>query len=190
MSDVFISTYQIIGAGCAMADAHWAEYERVQKTHFEFMEARGAAAYRQGHSGRVYSLFFDTDHDPLPGYRGTGNKKFQNEKWLEEKVPRGNSKIGRDLQKSFDATEKLPSYMDLASQFGWTLPRIYPGSGSKVYFPTLCYVSLPNKVTFLRLPRKANDGWQCPKDLLTAIPEDKLMLYFHEHNLLAKEGEQ
>lgn len=187
MSDVFVTTYQVVGDGRALAAAHWAEHERVQETHLAFMTERGALAYRPGRSGRVRTLFFDKA--PGSAYRSTGDKQFRNGKWLEEYHPRGNTKAGRDLWKVFEATERLPNAMDLVTQFGWEADSVYPDSGSKVYFPSLCRVSIPSDITFLRLPRKGGDGWDRPKRLLTAIPEDELMLFFYNHNKLAREDD-
>lgn len=56
MSDVFVTTYQVVGDGRAMAEAHWAEYERVQATHLDFMFEEGALAYRPSYAGRVFAL--------------------------------------------------------------------------------------------------------------------------------------
>ena len=185
MSQVFVTTYKVTPTYQSIADAHYAEIDRVRDVHIAVMKEFNAVAYRQNHARGLNSLFFPADQVPPPGFRQTIDKQMHAGIMVQEAVPAKSTKIGKELHKRFQEIERMPSDFELAKAFGWMHQHQY--DEHRRYFPTAQRLMLPHVRYFIRLPRTVDDGWGGHFGLV-AIPEDAYMMELEAHNKLAREA--
>lgn len=173
---VYVTTYEIIGAH-ELADDYYARIDAAREAQWAFVIEIGGVGFRPGHNGGVQSLFFGT----LP----TGWREVGRDRERIEARPRKGSKIGKELAARIAALPCAPQSHELASAYGYN-PKEWAIDGGRIYFPTDLRTEFPERRTFLRLPRFANDGFEPDEALLRALPESQFMLAVELHNAEAK----
>jgi len=170
---IYVTSYEVIDDGVAVAAKHYAEIDAARRSYWEFAKSKGAKGFRPTDTG-VRSLLVAPSEVPV-GWRSVGS-----DRGLTEIVPRRTTRVGKEALEEIRALPRSPTDSDLADLFGWNPPEL-PLDGYRIYFPTSVRISLPADRYFLRLPRFANDGW--PGDpRLKEIPESTLMLAIEGHN--------
>lgn len=177
MPSVYVTTYEVIGAGLPLAAEFYAEVEAARKEHWEFAERVGGVGFRPAHWGSIASVLFDTLPD---GWRQIGRDRDR-----IEAVPRKTSKAGKALAEAMRALPVTPKGGSLAGKLGYN-PREMACDGNKIYFATELQVAHPTERTFVRIPRFANDGFEPDPATLRALPESEFMKAVEDHNAEAK----
>ena len=179
MSSVFVTTYEVIGAGLPIAEAFYSSVDAAKKAHWDFAESVGGAGFRPAHYGSIRSVFFKG----LP----EGWKKIGTDRGYVEATPRKTSKAGRALADTMSALPETPKAEKLARALGYD-PRdmALDSERGTIYFPTELQVSHPARRIFVRLPRFTNDGFEPDLTMLKALPESEFMAAIDAHNAEAK----
>ncbi len=177
MTQVFVTTYEIVGEGLKLAEAHFAEVDRVEGEHWKVVKQFSAKGYRPGPTGGIRSLFFK---EMPTGFRKVG---FGKNKAIEA-VPHKGSKAGKAAHAAIDAVPRTPRGERLAVQFGYG-DAGHITDGYSIYFATAMRIHLPRERYFLRLPRQEGDGYVAP-DTLKAMPESEFMAAIEAHNEIAQ----
>lgn len=179
MGKVFVTTYEIIGAGLLLAEAHYRQVDEAREAHFAFVERVGGRGFRPDYRGGILSVFFDE----LP----KGWKKRDNPDGKVEAMPHKGNKIGLALYEQIAGLPCAPSASDLAEKFGYAPPEMaFDSERGVVYFTTDLRVAHPVDRFFLRIPRFGGDNFEPEPDLLKAVPESELMLAVETHNAEAQ----
>lgn len=177
MSSVFVTTYEVTGAGIPIAQTYYAEVEAAHKAHWAFTESVGGVGFRPAHWGSIASVLFEE----LP----EGWKQIGRDKGRIEATPRKTSKAGKALAEQMRALPPTPKGKSLAGMLGYN-PREMAMDGSKIYFATELRTSHPTERVFVRIPRFANDGFEPDETMLRALPESEFMKAIEDHNAEAK----
>lgn len=179
MSRVYVTTYEVIGAGIPLAEDHAAAIDNARAIQWAYSQQIGGAGFRPSHNGGVRTILFDT----LPkGWRKVGLDRGK-----IEGVPRKDSKAGKEIAASIAALPEAPQPHHLAAALGYNPSEMALDSErGTIYFPTTVDVSFPTKRYFVRLPRFDRDGFDPDANILRAIPESELMKALEDHNAEAR----
>jgi hypothetical protein len=174
MSKVYVTTYEVVGAGLAKADTYYALVDEARQAHWDWAESIGGSGIRPDHSGGLRSVFFDGD---LPkGWRRSGGQQGKT-----EAVPNRGTKSGKEAERQMQALPRTPRPDELAAAFGYR-PNEMAMDGTAIYFPTEMRVAFPMPRTFVRLPRFERDSFTPNEAELRAVPESELMKAVEDHN--------
>lgn len=176
MSQVFITTYEVIGA-LDLAHAHYDAVDAARAAQWDFVEEVGGKGLRPSNSGGLRSVFFA---DLPSGWRKVGMDRGN-----VEAVPLKSTKIGKQAVERMAALPLAPSPHDLASAYGYNPPH-FAISGGTIYFPTEMFLKFPRERIFLRLPRFAGDEFEPDDTKLRARPESEFMAALEAHNAEAR----
>jgi hypothetical protein len=179
MSQVFTTTYEVIGAGIPIAEAWQEEVANARREQMEMAEEMGGCGIRPDHNGGVRSVFFEE----LPhGWRRIGADRDK-----IEAVPRKGTKAGEYLTAALASLPEAPNPSKLARRLGYDPTEMAIDSKrGTIHFPSELTVVHPTRRIFLRLPRFEGDGFTPDETLLRAIPESQLMKAVEDHNAEAK----
>ena len=181
MSQVYVTTYEIIGAGLPIAHDFYNRQEAAREEHFRFAEDVGGQGYRPHGMGGLSSVFFAGPQLPA-GWRkiGTHGSKI-------EARPNNGTKLGKAFGARIAALPRLPQADDLASALGYSPKEmVFDSNRGTVFFPTELRVAHPIDRMFVRLPRIAGDDFKPDETMLRAIPESELMKAVEDHNAETK----
>ena len=171
-------TYEIVGDAVNIAEEHTVAISEHTRRCWAFVEAYGGCGYRPCRHSGIRSIFFDLPSAPS-GFRKIGSHQGKIECRPDKRIKRGKEAIS-DLAE----IDRPPSGNDIARHFGWDTSS-FVISGTTIYFPTFLDVTHPNKRYFLRLPRKADDEWQCPETLAELLGS-QFIAAIEEHNREAR----
>lgn len=175
-------TYECVGPGVEIADAHYRAVDAARAEHFAFMRRHGAVALRPSKwCGDVQSLLFSGNEAPS-GWRIIGREDGDR----IECYPDQRTKLGKALIKEFSALPKAPGDRHLAGQFDF---HESPMDGNRIFWPTAVRVLVPTTRTFLRLPRTEGDGWPGHPGL-AEVSEGEMMRALEAHNAAARAQQQ
>ena len=187
MSKVYVTTYEIVGAGLALATDHYRRCDEARAAQWAFVEEVGGCGMRPDHFGGLMSVLFDE----LPKCwrkRGFNQGKV-------EGIPNSQSNYGKALVKHMKALPCAPRPCALGSALGHNpMEMAMDAATGRVFFTTDLRVFYPKERFFIRIPRYEGDGYVPDEAMLKAIPESTLMLAVETHNaeaarLRALEGE-
>lgn len=179
MSKVYVTTYEVIGDGHALAAKHYDEIEAATEAHWAFVEDIGGVGFRPEHSGGVSSVLFT---ETPKGWRKLGQ---QGDKI--EATPNRGTKAGKEMADRIASLPRTPRPDALAAAFGYSPSQLAMDSErGTIYFPTTLRVAHPQPRTFLRIPRFDGDGFTPNDTMLRAIPESELMKAVEDHNAEAR----
>jgi hypothetical protein len=180
MGAVYVTTYEVVGAGLAKADVYYSRAQEARQTHWDWAESIGGSGIRPNHNGGLRSVFFSGD---VPkGWRKIGSQQGK-----IEAVPNRGTKSGKEAEAAMAALPRIPRPDELASVFGYSPNELaMDGNRGVIYFPTELRVAHPAPRTFIRLPRFDRDGFTPDEAELRAIPESELMKAIEDHNAEAK----
>lgn len=179
MSKIYTTTYEVIGAGIPIAEAHFEAVEAAQAVQWEFVESVGGVGFRPNSEGALLSVYFT---EVPQGWRKIGSQGHK-----IETRPNKSTVAGKAAAKLIADLPHPPRATDLASQFGynpseWAIDR----ERGVIYFPTMMQVAHPEPRSFLRLPRFSGDGFEPDETILRALAESELMKAVEDHNAEAK----
>jgi len=177
-NSVYVTTYEVIGDGLAIAADFYAQVDAAQKAHWAFTESVGGVGFRPAHWGSITSVLFE--ELPAEGWKQIGRDKAR-----IEATPRKTSKVGKALAEQIRALPVTPKGESLAGMLGYN-PLEMAMDGFKVYFATELRTSHPTERIFVRIPRFANDGFEPDETMLRALPESEFMKAIEDHNAEAK----
>lgn len=171
---VVVSSYEPVGDGHAIFEQHFSEIREVHRIWFGLMEELGAVALRPGHLGFPPSrLIFEGD--PPKGFLPCGREGGKT-----EAKPHMATRLGKAAKAKLEALPRAPTADHLARSFGWDGSEAVV-DGRSIYFPTTLTLALPEPRRFLRLPRRAGDGWTRPPTLAD-VAEGEVIRLIDAHN--------
>lgn len=180
MGQVFVTTYEVIGAGILIAEDFYKSVMAAREAYWSFATDVGGQGFRPSSYGSIRSVLFDGE---LP----EGWKKVGAGRGRIEATPRKTSKAGRAFADAIKALPPMPRAEKLAGALGYNPSEMAMDTNKGVvYFPTELQVAHPECRTFVRLPRFANDGFEPDPSLLRALPESEFMKAIEDHNAEAK----
>lgn len=179
MARVYVTTYEVIGAGEAIADQHYAKVNEAKDAHWQFVKSVGGVGYRPDHNGGLRSVFFA---EMPKGWRKSGGSGAK-----IEAIPRKGSKAGEALIAAIGGLLRAPTPGELAAALGFAPKEWAFCDSGVIYFPTELRVEFPAKRSFVRLPRSAGDGYEPDETMLRALPESELMKALEDHNEVVRQ---
>lgn len=180
MGQVFVTTYEVIGGGIAIADDFYASVDAARKAHWDFVTSVGGEGFRPAHYGSIRSVLFKGDAPD-------GWKKIGTDKGNTEATPRKASKVGRAFADAIKALPHMPKAEKLVGALGYNPSEMAMDTNTgTIYFPTETRLSHPARRIFVRIPRFANDGFEPDPAMLCALPESEFMKAIEDHNAEAK----
>jgi hypothetical protein len=178
MSHVYVTTYEVVGAGLPIAAEFLEQVDSAKEAHWAFVKEVDGVGFRPSHDGGLRTVFFAE----LP----TGWRKVGREGKNVEAVPRKTSKAGKALTEAIAALPNAPQASSLASSLGFNPTGWALCDSGRVYFPTELSVIFPKKRSFVRLPRFEGDGFEPDATMLRALPESEFMRAVEDHNAEAR----
>ncbi|MBO9602581.1 MAG: hypothetical protein J7496_08745 [Novosphingobium sp.] len=180
MSRIYVTPYEVIGDGLAVAAAHYAAIDAAAEAHWAFVKQVGGEGYRPLNGGGLRSVFFKE----LPtAWRKIG--------WGEggriEAVPHKGSATGKSLAKQIAALPQGKRGRELAYDLGYNPKQMaMDGSRGVIYFPTDLRVTFPAERIFVRIPRFTDDGFEPDPAILRELRESEFMAAVEAHNAEAR----
>lgn len=181
MTQVYTTTYEIIGDGIPLADAWYQQVNAARAAQWAFVERVGARGFRpSSFGGGISSIIFEGE---LPA----GWKQLRGKNMVKGEAWPSSSKAGLKIKRRIEELPCCPSVEELARDFGYS-PTSMPIDSHRgtIHFPTEMQVSHPVQRSFLRIPRYAGDEFEPDGTRLRAIPESELMKAVEDHNAEAK----
>lgn len=172
---VFVTPFEVVGDGVAIAEAFYSERYAVRKAQFEIVDQFGAEGYRPSHDGGIRSLFFKE----LPeGWREVGSHMGN-----IEALPRKTTKVGKAAQKRLDEAPRMQIEEKLAALLGWDIGMVC--TGRSLYHATATKLAFPRVRYLVSIPCHDADEWTPPASL-KELTQSEYRLAFHEHNAEAE----
>ncbi|MBZ9939186.1 hypothetical protein LB518_23010 [Mesorhizobium sp. BR1-1-16] len=175
MAGVFIVTYELSGDSAEIAEAHYAKIKSSLKGQAEVVAKFGATKFRPDHIGGIGSLFLSGNKAPI------GWKTVRRHADGIEAAPNYATKSGREALQELAEAPRAPTSVDLARSLGWANGMVVDEDRACVCFATDTRVEKPERRIFVRLPRKADDGW-APPSSMTEVSEGEFMRALADHN--------